>query len=180
MKTEGEFVRKKIIVGVSLLLAFVLFIVIIENKDKVTGTEGILRVAYKEIAADGVDKSDYSIVGSSEIDDELLVWIMAKNRNGEKTYYPLSFKVLDDNKYEFVHYHRIHMEIRPDVCYYYLGSGYSFMVNNPEYEYLNLYDRDRNLTQIKIDSIPFVYYTEMDLYNYAVEDYEGNEYQRNK
>lgn len=172
--------RKKIIIGVSLFLAFVLFIVIIENKDKVKGTEGILKVAYKEIAADGVDKSDYSIVGSSEIDDELLVWIMTKNKNGEKEYYPLSFKILEDNKYEFVHYHRIHMEIRTDVCYYHLSSGYSFMVNNPEYEYLNLYDRDRNLTQIKIDSIPFVYYTDMELYNYAVVDYDGNEFTRVK
>ena len=52
--------RKKIVVGVSVFLAFVLFIVIIENKDKAKGTDGILKVAYKEIADDDVDKSDYT------------------------------------------------------------------------------------------------------------------------
>lgn len=176
--------KKKIIIGVSLFLAFVLFVVIIENRNKVTGTEGILKRACKEIAADGVDKSDYSIVGSSTRineytgENEILVWIMTENTVGIKNYYPLSFKVLDDDHYEFIHYHRIFYEIREDVRGYYWDPEYSFMINTSEYEYLNLYDRDRNLTQIKIDSIPFVYCTDMDLYNYTVVDYEGNEYQR--
>lgn len=178
--------RRKIIIGISLLLAFALFIVAIENKDKVKGTEGILKVAYKEIADDNVDKSDYSFVGSvtkhNEYTgrDEVLFWIMTENKVGIKNYYPLSFEFLDDNKYKFVHYHRIHMEIREDVCYLHWGNGYSFMVNNPEYEYLNLYDQDRNLTQIKIDSVPFVYYTDAELYNCTVVDYAGNEFARIK
>lgn len=178
--------RKKIIAGVSLFLAFVLFIVIIENKDKVKGTDGILRVAYKEIDAYGVDKSDYSILGSvteyNEITrrNEILVWVMTENKVGIKNYHPLMFEILDNNKYEFKHYYRNYLNIREDVCYVKLTNGHSFMVNTSEYEYLNLYDQDRSLTQIKIDSVPFVYYTDIKLYNNTVVDYEGNEFARIK
>ena len=104
--------RKKIIIGISLFLAFVLLIVAIENKDKVKGTDGILRVAYKEIDAYGVDKSDYSILGSvteyNEITrrNEILVWVMTENKVGIKNYHPLMFEILDNNKYEFEHYYR--------------------------------------------------------------------------
>ena len=186
MKIRGDFMRKKIIIGISLFLAFVLLIVAIENKDKVKGTDGILRVAYKEIDAYGVDKSDYSILGSvtkyNEITrrNEILVWVMTENKVGIKNYHPLMFEILDNNKYEFEHYYRNFMSIREDVCYVRLTNGHSFMVNTSEYEYLNLYDQDRNLTQIKIDSVPFVYYTDIKLYNCTVVDFEGNEFARIK
>ena len=172
--------RKKIIIGISLFLAFVLLIVAIENKDKVKGTDGILKFAYKEIDAHGVDEDDYSIVGSFEKDNELFVWIMTENKVGIKHYYPFRFEILDNNKYEFEHYYRNFLSIREDVCYVKLTNGYSFMVNTSEYEYQNLYDQDRNLTQIKIDSVPFVYYTDIKLYNCTVVDFEGNEFARIK
>ena len=174
--------RKKIIMAVSVFLAFVLFIVIIENKDKVTGTEGILKVAYKEIAADGVDKSDYSIVGSvTKHDeytgkDEVLFWIMTENEVGLKNYYPLSFEILEDGRYSFIHYHRSYRHEVQGVCSYLWDSRYAFMIDNPNYKYINLYEFEtRELTQIEIDSIPFVYYADMDLGEYTYVTADGKE-----
>ncbi|MBQ4644646.1 MAG: hypothetical protein IJB72_02690 [Clostridia bacterium] len=175
--------RKKIIIGVSLLLAFVLFIVIIENKDKVKGTEGILKVAYKEIAADGVDKSDYSIVDSVTKYDEItrrnenLVWIMTENKAGIKNYYPLMFEVLENDRYSYINQAGFFRHEVQGVCSCLFGSSnnYTFMIDNPDYKYINLYDENRNLTQIKIDSIPFVYYADMQLREYTYVTSDGKE-----
>ena len=167
--------RKKIIIGVSLFLAFVLFIAIIENKDKVRGTEGILKVAYKEIAADDVEKSDYSIVGSVIKDNEILVWIMTEDKEGRKDYYPLSFEILENDRYSFIHYHRAYRHEVKGVCSYLWGDNYAFMIDNPDYKYINLYDENRKLTQIEIDSIPFVYYADMQLREYTYVTADGKE-----
>ena len=49
------------------------------------------------------------------------------------------------------------------------------MIDNPDYKYINLYDENRNLTQIKIDSIPFVYYADMQLREYTYVTADGKE-----
>lgn len=176
--------RKKIIAGVSLFLAFVLFIVIIENKDKVKGTDGILKVAYKEIADDDVDKSDYSIVGSvtkyNEITrrNEILVWVMTENKVGIKNYYPLMFEVLENDRYSYINQAGTFRHEVQGVCSCRFGSGtnYTFMIDNPDYKYINLYEFEtRNLTQIEIDSIPFVYYADMQLREYTYVTSDGKE-----
>lgn len=169
--------RKKIIIGVSLFLAFVLFIVIIENKDKVKGTEGILKVAYKEIADDDVDKSDYSIVGSVTKDNKILVWIKTENKVGIKNYYPLMFEVLENDRYSYINQAGFFRHEVQGVCSCLFGSSnnYTFMIDNPDYKYINLYDENRNLTQIKIDSIPFVYYADMQLREYTYVTADGRE-----
>ncbi len=170
--------RKKIIIGISLFLAFALFIVIVENKDKVKGTDGILKVACKEIADDGVDKSDYSIVGSVTKDNEILVWIKTENKVGIKNYYPLMFENLENDRYSYINQAGFFRHEVQGVCSCLFGSStnYTFMIDNPDYKYINLYEYEtRNLTQIKIDSIPFVYYAEMQLGEYTYVTADGKE-----
>lgn len=86
--------------------------------------------------------------------------MLGSEHNG-RYYYPIEFNILKDDVYTLKHkYNYADGEHMPDIRYLLWGidDEYVFMVNNPQCEYINIYDENMELTQIKVDSIPFVYY----------------------
>lgn len=151
--------KKKIGLVFIVLIVILVATIVITECGKVRGTEEILEVAYEEISIKGIPKEDYSIIGSVTKDDRFLVWIMLENEYQGRYYYPLEFRILKEDVYAFEHRYDARGEHMQDIRYYYWGiDEYVFMVNNPQCEYINIYDENMELTQIKVDSIPFVYY----------------------
>ena len=153
--------KKKISIVIGVLIVILIASVAITESGKIRGTEGILDFAYEEIPIKGIPKEYYSIAGSVTKDNILLVWIMLGSEYNGRYYYPIEFNILKDDVYTLKHKYNyadgVHM---PDIRYLQWGidDEYVFMVNNPECEYINIYDENMELTQIKVDSIPFVYY----------------------
>ena len=152
--------KKKLGLIFVVLIVILIASVVITESGKIRGTEGILDFAYEEIPIKGIPKEYYSIAGSVTKDDILLVWIMLGSEYNGRYYYPLEFNILKDDVYTLKHeYNFTDGEHMPDIRYLYWGiDEYVFMVNNPQCEYINIYDENMELTQIKVDSIPFVYY----------------------
>lgn len=97
---------------------------------------------------------------------------------GSENYYPLMFDVLENDHYSYINQAGFFRHEVQGVCSCRFGTNenYTFMIDNSDYKYINLYEFEtREFTQIKIDSIPFVYYADMQLGEYTYVTADGRE-----
>lgn len=165
--------RKNIIVLCSILMCFALIFAINLNEQRIEGTQGVIDKVKNEIPLTNIEELDVHIIGSSVHQDKILIWFLVEGENQVKSYYPFEFEVLGDDEYSFVKSY-IPIKRNQEICSLLWKDGYSFMVDFADCEYINIYDETGKLTQIAVESIPFVYYHETVPSRYDYIDYNGN------
>lgn len=165
--------KKRILICGSLLLAVICIIGIFAvQSSKIVGEEGLISTARKEIKnLAEVETIEMSVAGKSTIDgNRHLFWIITGNENQTHRYYPLEVTEVDGGEYEFVKLYNGGHERGQDIFFEYFGSGYSFIINNPECKSIVIGE-----TAVPVTEIPFVYYCPFAPNEYSFLDANGNE-----
>lgn len=141
------------------------------------GEEDIIEKARKEVPLADADNIEMKIIGTHNLGDKYLFWLMTGNEYQSNSYFVMETDLKGENKYEFVKLYDTldrGMDIR--TLYYTcmgenaLDTYYLFMVNNDDCVKMVL-----NGEVIDIDSHPFVYrYKEFEG-EYIFLDKDGNE-----
>ena len=116
-----------------------------------------------------VETIEMTIAGKSTIDNRHLFWIVTGNEHQMHRYYPLEVIEIQNGEYKFVHLHNGGTQRGQDIFFEYFGSGYSFVINNPECKSIVLGD-----TIVPVTGIPFVYYCPFAPNEYCFLDADGN------
>lgn len=167
--------KKRVLICASLLLVTVCLVgMFAARSSKIIGEDGLIEKARKEIEnlAD-VDTIEMTIAGKSTIDNNRhLFWIITGNEHQMHRYYPLEVVDVDSGVYKFVKLYNGGHQRGQDIYFEYFGSGYSFVINNPECKSIVIDE-----TTVPVTEIPFVYY-----YPFAPNEYyflDANENQLN-
>ena len=165
--------KKRILICVSLLLAAVFLIgVYAEQSSKIVGDDGLIAKARKEINnLAEAETIEMTIAGKSTIDNNRhMFWIITGNKYQMHRYYPLEVIEIESGEYKFVRLHNGGTQRGQDIFFEYFGSGYSFVINNPECKSIVIGE-----TVVPVTEIPFVYYYPFAPGEYCFLDAEGNE-----
>ena len=163
--------EKHILIFVSLFLVICLIGVFVVDSSKIIGEAGLIATARKEIKnLAEVDTIEMQIVGKSTGDgNRHLFWIMTGNEYQAHSYYPIEVTEIENEVYKFVHLYNGGHQRGRDIFFEFFGSGYSFMVNNPECKGIVIGE-----TVIPVTDIPFVYYYPQNPNEYHFIDADGN------
>lgn len=165
--------KKRILICTSLLLAAICLIGVYSvQSSKIIGADGLIEKARREIQnlAD-VETIEMTAAGKSTIDrNHHLFWIITGNEYQMHRYYPLEVIEHENGEYEFVRLHNGGTQRGQDIFFEYFGSGYSFIVNNPDCKGIVIGE-----TTIPVTEIPFVYYYPHSPNDYHFIDEDGNQ-----
>ena len=140
-----------------------------------SGEEGLIDKARDEIPIADADTIELVIAGKSVDGDAELYWFKSGNEYQYHRYTPIEFTALGDDRYRFV---KTYNPIERGMQIYALqwNGGYSFIIDNENCVALELTYPEVNPTvkTIPVDSVPFVYYSELMPAEYKFLDAEGN------
>ncbi|MBQ4062466.1 MAG: hypothetical protein IJD14_06420 [Christensenellaceae bacterium] len=148
--------KKQILLYISLLLVIVCLIgVYVVQSSKITGEDGLIAKARKEIKnLAEVETIEMTIAGKSTIENNRhLFWIITGNEYQMHRYYPLEVIEVQSGEYKFVRLHNGGVQRGQDIFFKRFGSGYSFVINNPKCKSIMLGE-----TIVPVTEKPFVYY----------------------
>ena len=165
--------KKRILLCISLLLVIVCLIgVYVVQSSKITGEDGLIAKARKEIKnLAEVETIEMTIAGKSTIENNRhLFWIITGNEYQMHRYYPLEVIEVQSGEYKFVRLHNGGVQRGQDIFFKRFGSGYSFIINNPKCKSMMLGE-----TIVPVTEIPFVYYCRFVPNEYYFLDEDGNQ-----
>lgn len=164
--------KKRILICVSVLLAVICLVgVFAVQSSKIVGEDGLIAKVRKEITnLAEVETIEMTIAGKSTIDNNRhLFWIITGNEYQMHRYYPLEVIEVESGKYKFVKLYNGGHERGQDIFFEYFGSGYSFVINNPNCKSIVIGE-----TIVPVTEIPFVYYYPFTPNEYYFLDADGN------
>ena len=165
-------VKKKSIICIVLLCLAIGLVTLAVQSSRIVGYDGLIARARKEINnLAGVETVEMVVAGKSTIhNNRHLFWIITGNEYQNHSYYPMEVDELEDNIYKLVHMHNGGNQRGQDICFEFFGSGYSFLINNPECKSIVIGE-----TVIPVTEVPFVYYCPFAPNEYSFLDENGNE-----
>ena len=164
--------KKRLLIGISVLSLILCCILIFAVQSaKIVGEEGLIAKARREIQNRAeIETIEITVAGKSTIDrNHHLFWMITGNEYQMHRYYPLEVIEHEPGEYEFVRLHNGGTQRGQDIFFEYFGSGYSFIVNNPECKGIVIGE-----TVIPVTEIPFVYYCPYSPNEYYFIDEDGN------
>lgn len=165
--------KKRMLICIFVLLAVVCLVgVSVMQSFKIVGEDGLITKARKEITdLAEVETIEMTIAGKSTIDNNRhLFWIVTGNEYQMHRYYPLEVIEVDSGAYKFVKMYNGGHKRGQDLFFEYFGSGYSFVINNPECKSILIGE-----TIVPVTKTPFVYYCPFVPNEYYFLDADGNE-----
>ena len=164
-----------VILIICLALLFAAFLAFEYSGSICFGEEGLIDKAREEIPIADADTIELIIVGKSVDGDSELYWFKSGNEYQYHRYTPIEFTALGDDKYRFVKtYNPIDRGMQIRVLQW--KGGYSFMIDNEKCAALELTYPEVNpvVEVVPVDSMPFVYYSELMPAEYKFMDEKGN------
>jgi len=142
------------------------------QSSKIVGEEGLIAKARREIKnLAEADTIEMSVAGKSTIDhNRHLFWMITGSEYQMHRYYPLEVIENTDGEYKFVKLHNGGHERGQDIFFEPFGSGYSFIINNPNCKSIVIDE-----TVVPVAETPFVYYHPWIPNEYSFLDESGNE-----
>ena len=149
------FVKKLILLFLSIVLMFSFS----ACGNTLKGEEDIIEKARKEVPLADADNIEMKIIGTHNLGDKYLFWIMTGNEYQSNSYFVMETDIKGEDEYEFVKLYDTLVRGKDIRTLYYtcmgenvLDSYYFFMVNNEDCAKMVL-----NGEEIDIESYPFVY-----------------------
>lgn len=121
---------------------------------------------------ENIENMDNVIAGSTDADGYRLIWFVTGNEYPQHNYFPMEFKIINDNKLEFVKAYKSYDQDMA-VCHW---NGSVFLVNNASCRKIVINYEDNSSEEIDItDKLPFLYPISVIPKSYRFLDENGNE-----
>jgi len=151
-----------------------LIAVIAVRSSKITGYDGLIAKARKEIKLAEADTIEMTIAGKSTINRNThLFWFITGNAYQMNRCHPMEFIELENDEYRFVKTYNP-IPRGQDIYVLLWHDGYSFCVNNPKCKTIRI-DDYAGVKEIAVTECPFVYYNALLPREYTFLDENGEE-----
>lgn len=142
---------------------------------KIEGEQGLIDRAREEINVADADTIDIEIAGVSEVDDNMLFWFVTGNEYQKHGYFPINFKCVGEDQYEFVRIYKAY-DRAYEIYAVEWNNGYSFLINNENCQSIVLTNAIGETQTVEVSKLPFVYYyDELPEGGYSFLDANGEE-----
>ncbi len=143
-------------------------------KKTASDSEDMMKIAREEIPIADAEIIDMQIIGTIDKDEIRLVCFMTGNEYQAQTFFPIEFKRISHEKYEFVKVHEMlgrGMDIHVEPSW---KDGYVFIVNNDRCKSIQITSSDGELQLVEVGKLPFLFYFEEIPKEYDFLDADGN------